>query len=305
VLLEDVSLAPLESLAPLLEPEPELVLLLWCFELFFECFFDVEELAPVVSSLVEPERPVAVPLDVSDEPVEPLMPPVEPVEPIEPEEPDAPDESDEPEEPIEPPEPEVVSLGLVEPLDDGELAPAPVPLDVDGLEVELEDEGLEEDEDDDGLEDELELELLSLEEDGLELELEDGLDVELDPVPLEDVSLEPDEPVPDVDGLEVELEDDGLDEDEDDDGLEDELELLSLDEDELELWSLDDPEPLDDAPDELMSIIFAVSPENDARTCAPSWMSERLACEPSFVTFVLWSTLSCLSLPESESVLSF
>ncbi|HET9594480.1 MAG TPA: hypothetical protein VFP65_02815 [Anaeromyxobacteraceae bacterium] len=214
--LEDVSLEPV----PLELEDP---VLLWCFELFFFCF-DEDELVPLASSLLPvPDRPVAEPLDVSDEPVEPLIPPVVPVEP-----------DDEPEEPIEPPAPEVVSLGLVEPVLEGALAPAleepaPVPLDE-----------------------------VSLEDDGLELELDDGLELL-----------------------------------EDDDGLEDELD---------ELWSLFDE--LEDAPDEVMSIIFAVSPENEARTCAPSLMSDMLACEPSLVTFVLWSTLSFLSLPESESVLS-
>jgi hypothetical protein len=188
VSLDEVSLEPVE----LEEPVPEL---LWCFELFF-CF-EEEELEPLASSLLVPD----LPLDVSDEPapVEPLMPPVEPVVP----------------------EPEVVSLGLVEPVLDGELAPVPVP---------------------------------------------------------------PDD--------EVSLEDEGLEVDEDEDGLEDELELLPV----------DDPELLDDAPVELMSIIFAVSPENEARTCSPSWMSDRLAFEPPLVTFVLSSTLSFLSLPESDSV---
>jgi hypothetical protein len=157
-------------------------------------------------------------------------------------EPDEPVAPEDPDEPIEPPAPDVVSLGLVEPVLDGELAP--VPLD------------------------------------------------EPAPVPL-DVSLEPDDPVPEADGFELDDED-GLEVDDEDDG---------VDADELELWSLDDPEPLEDAPEELMSIIFAVSPENEARTCAPSFRSERLACEPSFVICVLWSTLSCLSLPESESVL--
>jgi hypothetical protein len=172
---EGALLLSLELPVPELEP-----VLLWCLELFVLLLLvDGEEPEPLASSLLVPDRPLAVPLELSDEPVEPLMPPVVPLEPI------------------EPPAPEVVSLGLVEPVLDGELAPVPL----------------------------------------------DEAPVELEPV------------------------------------------------------------PLDEAPVELMSIILAVSPEKEARTCAPSWRSERLALEPSFVTFVLWSTLSCLSLPASDRVL--
>ena len=60
------------------------------------------------------------------------------------------------------------------------------------------------------------------------------------------------------------------------------------------------------APADVMSRLFAFTvlpePEKLARTSSPSLMSSREALEPSFITFVLESSLIVLSLPESVNV---
>ena len=60
-------------------------------------------------------------------------------------------------------------------------------------------------------------------------------------------------------------------------------------------------------PADMMSSFFTLSvspdPEKLARTCTPSLMSSSVARLPSFITCVLESTFSVLSLPASVSVL--
>ena len=60
------------------------------------------------------------------------------------------------------------------------------------------------------------------------------------------------------------------------------------------------------APADVMSTLFAFTvlpePEKLARTSSPSLMSSREALEPSFITFVLESSLIVLSLPERVNV---